>query len=103
MSVWSYPEAEIVTWMSVQDSVQEQEKEHSQGERSEDHIPLHQRSWEDLPANEYSRRYTWVSKFVGKLVRHEHSREREAGCNSFEIHLSKVHHPISKKWERQLR
>ena len=54
--------------------------EHSQGERSEDHLRIHQRIWDDLPANEYSRGYSWetqVSNFVSKLVRHEHSRERE--------------------------
>ena len=35
---------------------------------------------EDLPANAFSHRHTWdsqVSKFVSKLVRHEHSRKRE--------------------------
>ena len=44
-----------------------QECKHSLGEK-------------DLPANEYNCGYKWetqVSKFVNKLVRHEHSRERE--------------------------
>ena len=31
--------------------------EHFQGERSEDHFRTHQRIWDDLPANEYSRGY----------------------------------------------
>ena len=31
--------------------------EHFQGERSEDHFRIHQRIWDDLPANEYSRGY----------------------------------------------
>ena len=33
------------------------------------HIPNHQRVWEDLPANEYSRGYTWetqVSNLISK-------------------------------------
>ena len=52
----------------------------SQGKRSEDRIPIHRRVWEVVPANEYSYGYKWktpVSKFVSKLTRHEHSRERE--------------------------
>ena len=69
----------------VQESVQEQEKEHSQYVRSEARIPIHQRVWEDLHANEFSFGYKWVnqvSKFVRKLERHEHSRERETdGAN----------------------
>ena len=31
--------------------------DHFQGERSEDHFRIHQRIWDDLPANEYSRGY----------------------------------------------
>ena len=59
--------------------VQRQEKEQSQGERSEDHIPNHQRVWECQPMNT-------VADTLGKpksrtssvkLVRLEHSRERE--------------------------
>ena len=45
----------------VRESVQEPEKEHSQGERSDDRIPIHQRVWEDLLATEFS---YW--KFVSK-------------------------------------
>ena len=74
-----YRESENLPDDVVQESVQQQEKQHSQGESPEDHIPFHQRSWEDLPANEYSRRYSWktqVSKSVSRLERHEHSQER---------------------------
>ena len=62
----------------AQECVQDQDKEHSHGERSEDR--KNQRVWEDLTANEFSYEYKWetqVSKFVSELVRHEHSRERE--------------------------
>ena len=85
---WSYPEAQIATWMRyanqktlpgevAQESVH---KEHSQGERSQDHIFIHQSVWEDLSAKDHSYGYKWetqVSKCVSKLVRHEHSRETE--------------------------
>ena len=56
--------------------LQDQDKEHSQGERSEDRTAIRLRVWEDLSANEYNYGYKWetqVSKFVSKLVRHEHS------------------------------
>ena len=61
---WSHPEAQIVTWMSsrhrepenlpeevAQECIQDQNKEDSQGERSEACILSHQKVWEYLPAN----------------------------------------------------
>ena len=60
--------------------MQDEDKEHSQGGRTEDHFLIHQRVWEDLPADEYRNGYKWeirVSILVSKLVRHEHSRERD--------------------------
>ena len=91
---WSYPEAQIVTWMSYDTENQKIflkkllknvckikiKSIHSPGDRTEARIPFHQRVWEDLPDNEFIYGYKWetqVSKFVSKLVRHEHSRERE--------------------------
>ena len=41
---------------------------------SEDHIPIHEREWKDIIANECSYIYTWeshISNVVSKLVRHE--------------------------------
>ena len=73
-------EAENLPEEVAQECVQGQDKEHSAGERSDDHIPIHQRIWEDLSANGCSYGYkceTQVSKMVIKLVRHKHLRERD--------------------------
>ena len=76
-----YRESENLPEEVAQEIVQDEDKEHSQGERSEDFFLIHQRVWEDLAANEYSYGYKWetpqVSKFRSSLVLHEHSRERE--------------------------
>ena len=48
---------------------------------SDDHIPLRERKWEDITANEYSHKNELehhISKFVGKLVRHENRSDRAA-------------------------
>ena len=53
----------------------------SQCSSSDDHIPINERKWEDITANEYSSKYDLghhVLKFVGQLVRHENRRHREA-------------------------
>ena len=65
----------------AQEGVQDQDKEHSQGEKSEARIPIQQRVWEDTPANEYTHGHKWetqVSKLASKLVRHKNSeKERQ--------------------------
>ena len=103
---WSNPEVQISTWMRyasrktlpgevAQESVH---KEHSQGERSQDHILVHQSVWEDPPANDYSYGYKWetqVSKCVSKLVRDEHSRETKTdGAINWKLNKSAVHNQI---------
>ena len=48
---------------------------------SDDHIPIFERKWEDITANEFSHEYEFelqISTFVGKWVRHENRRDREA-------------------------
>ena len=48
---------------------------------SDDHILSNERKWEDITANEHSHKYELVyhiSKSVGKLVRHENRRDRDA-------------------------
>ena len=49
-------------------------------EMSNNHIPIHERKWIDISANEFGYKYTWesqISKFVRKLARHENCRDRE--------------------------
>ena len=49
--------------------------------QSVDHIPIRERKWEDITANEFSHKYELgyhISKFVGRLVRHENRHDREA-------------------------
>ena len=41
---------------------------------SEDHIPILERKWKDIMANEFSHRYVGNLRF---LVRHENYRDRE--------------------------
>ena len=75
-----YRESQISLEEVAQECMQDQDEERSQGERSDDRIPIHKRVWEDLTANEFSYGYrseTQVSKFVSNSVRHENSRERE--------------------------
>ena len=53
----------------------------SQCSSSDDHIPVHERKWEDITANEYSHTKDLghqISKFVGKFVRNGKVRDREA-------------------------
>ena len=48
---------------------------------SDDYIPNPERKWEDITANKYSHKHDLghqISKFVGKLFRHEHRLDREA-------------------------
>ena len=73
--------------------MQDQEKEHSQGERSEAHI--HQKVWEYLFANEFSYGYKCeiqVSKFGSKLVNIREKGRQMAQFigNSLEIHNPKA-------------
>ena len=59
----------------AQEWVQDQDEEYSQGERSDDRIPIHKRVWE----------------VVSKKVRHENSRERETdGAIHWKIKSSKL-------------
>ena len=62
----------------VQQSVRDQDNDHSQGERSDNPFLFHERISEDLTAKEISYQCKWeaqVSKFVIDLVRHENLRE----------------------------
>ena len=48
---------------------------------SDDHIPIRERKWEDITANEFSHKFELgyhIPTFVGKLVRHENQHDREA-------------------------
>ena len=57
----------------------DQEQPTIQLETSNDCIPIHERKWKDIIANEYSYRCKWesqISKVVSRLVRHEW-RDRE--------------------------
>ena len=91
---WSYPEAQIGSWISYDTEIQknpedagcecmqdtDQEQPTVQLEMSNDHIPILERMWKDIIANEFSHRYTWesqISKVVSKLVRHANHRDRE--------------------------
>ena len=66
----------------------------SQCSSSDDHIPINERKWEDITANEYSSKYDLehhVFKFVGQLVRHEKSSsQRSRWSISLEIDTSEA-------------
>ena len=62
--------------MQERDAEQPTMQSRSQCSSSDDHIPINERKWEDITANEYSSKYDLkhhVLKFVGQLVRHEKS------------------------------
>ena len=52
----------------MQDTDQEQAT--IQLEMSDDHIPIPERKWKDIIANEFSHRYTWESK-LGQIKQME--------------------------------
>ena len=105
---WSYPEAQIGSWISHDTEIQknpeeadyecmqdtDQEQPTVQLEMSNDHIPILERMWKDVIANEFSHRYTWesqISNFVSKLVRHENHRDRETdGTIDWKLMLLKL-------------
>ena len=89
---WSYPEAQFATWMSYDTRIQINSPENfeeadygatqeinaeqptvqsrSQCSSSDDHIPIHERKWEDISANEHSHEYDsghHVSDFFWKI------------------------------------
>ena len=74
---------EEADYEGMQDTDQEQPI--IQLEMSDDHIPIHERKWKDIIANEFSFRYTWesqIAKFVSKLIRHDNcivETERQMG------------------------
>ena len=76
-------------------------------EMSNDHLPIHERKWKDISANEFSNKYTWesqISKFVSILVRHENCRDRETdGANNlFYIDKSEAQIYVPKGWKPRI-
>ena len=84
----------------MQDTDQEQPS--IQFEMSDDHIPIHERKWKDIIANEFCQRYTWESQ-SRKLLVNEYdvkvSRQRTGWSNSLEIESSAAHNYIPKGWK----
>ena len=105
---WSYPEAQIGSWISYDTEIHknpeetdhecmqdtDQEQPTVQFEMSNDHIPILERMWKDVIANEFSHRDTWesqISKVVSKSVRHENHRDRETdGTIDWKLMLLKL-------------
>ena len=73
---------------------------------SDDHSPIRERKWEDITANEVRFKHELeyhISKFVGKLVRHENRFDRESRwCNSLEIDKSEAVICDPEVWRRYL-
>ena len=81
----SYPEAQTDTWMSYDTEIQL--------ETSDDYIPIHERKWRDIIANEHSHSYKWetqISKAVSKLVRHECRDIETDGAIHWKLMLPKL-------------
>ena len=62
-------------------------------ETSDDYIPIHERKWRDIIANEHSHSYKWetqISKAVSKLVRHECRDIETDGAMHWKVILPKL-------------
>ena len=94
---WSSPEAQTATWTHAG---QPMTQSRSQCSHSEDHIPIHEREWIDILANEYSHEHhleTRIEKFALRLVRHMDFPERESdGAFRWISITSKLRHAFLK-------